>query len=79
VVQGIDTPTAAHIHEASAGVNGPIRITLATPAAGNPGQVSGCVAVGEAIRNKLRNSPGKFYVNVHTIAFPDGALRGQLF
>jgi hypothetical protein len=78
-IQAIDTPTAAHIHEAFAGVNGPVRITLAIPATGNPGHVSGCVAIGEAIRNKLRNSPGKFYVNVHTIAFPDGALRGQLF
>jgi hypothetical protein len=78
-VRGIDTPTAAHIHANKAGVNGAIAVALVPPAAGNPGTSSRCVNAPNAVVNALTSRPANFYVNVHTAAFPGGALRGQLF
>jgi hypothetical protein len=79
-VFGISTPNAAHIHEAEAGTNGPIRVTLTAPSSGNPGASSGCVTgIAAAVLARIRNTPGNFYINVHTGQFPAGAVRGQLF
>lgn len=78
VVDRLDEPTLAHIHAEKAGVSGPIFVTLSSPAAGNPGASSGCVAITATQYRALRNSPSNFYVNVHTIKFPNGAIRGQL-
>jgi CHRD domain len=78
-VRGIDRPTAAHIHFAKAGVNGPISLALTAPAVGNPGTSSGCKIASNALVNALTSRPANFYVNVHTVTFPGGALRGQLF
>jgi CHRD domain-containing protein len=78
-VTNIAVPTAAHIHNATAGVNGAIVVPLAAPAAGNPGTSSGCVAVGAALLTNIRVNATAFYVNVHTGQFPNGAIRGQLF
>jgi hypothetical protein len=80
VVRGIDNPIAAHIHAAKAGVNGPIVVPLIPiPVSGNPGTSSGCVSAGNSIVAALTSRPANFYVNVHTTAFPGGAVRGQLF
>jgi hypothetical protein len=80
-VQGIATPTVAHIHEAEAGTNGPIVVLLTpAPAAGNPGSSSNCLSgISGALLNRIRNTPGNFYINVHNGQFPAGAMRGQLF
>jgi hypothetical protein len=74
-VQRIDSATMAHIHRGAAGVAGPIVVTLPTP---RP-FADGCVTVTAALANEIRGNPAGFYVNVHTGAFPSGALRGQLF
>ena len=80
LVHGIDTPVAAHIHNAPAGRNGPIVVPLTPPAQGNPGNASGCIAnLDPALLAAIEQNPGAFYVNVHTAAFPEGAARGQLF
>jgi hypothetical protein len=79
IVNNIGDPTAAHIHRGRAGVNGQIVVTLNAPNVGNPGLSRGCETVGDALAEAIRNHPQRFYVNVHTGAFPGGAVRGQLF
>jgi hypothetical protein len=67
-------------HSELAGRNGPIVVTLTPPEQGNPGNSSGCVANFDPnLLNAITQNPGAFYVSIHTIQFPDGALRGQLF
>lgn len=80
IVNNIDAPTMAHIHRGLAGINGPIVVTLTHPLTGNPGASSDCIDnVDAALGTEIRGNPGRFYINVHTTAFPNGALRGQLF
>ena len=75
-VNGI-TPTDAHIHDAFAGVNGPVAIGLEQDA-GNPRlfTVPADAVLDEAMVDKLL--AGGLYLNVHTSAAPAGAIRGQI-
>jgi len=70
---------AGHIHRAAPGSNGGVVVDLG--AFGEPfGSTSaGCTTVDNwrLLRN-LVNTPGKFYVNLHTTAYPGGEIRGQL-
>ena len=78
-VKNLDAPVAAHIHRGRRNENGPIVIPLTPPSGGNPGTSSGCVdGVAAALTTELSEHPNRFYVNVHTTAFPGGAIRGQL-
>ena len=88
-VDGIETATAAHIHEAAAGTNGPVVANLAAPGDGN---AADCLSEGEVgpgttpkfpgnpagIVADILANPADYYVNVHNAAYPGGALRGQL-
>lgn len=79
-VDGIGTPTAAHIHRNVAGLNGPIVVPLAYPDTGDPGASSGCVpGLDRTLLTQIQSRPSAFYVNVHTEQFSAGAVRGQLF
>jgi hypothetical protein len=75
--------TVAHIHAARESFNGAISLPLIAPVApggGNPGASVTCVAVPPAgLIAAMRANPANFYINVHTAAFPNGVLRGQLF
>lgn len=75
---GIDLPVLmAHIHEAPAGSNGPIVVPLImTPSAS--GDFSGCVTADRELIKDITKNPSEYYVNVHNVPFPGGALRGQL-
>jgi hypothetical protein len=77
-VGNLDPPAAAHIHEGRKFENGPVVVPLTQPATGDPGASSGCVTVAAELAAAIQADPRAYYVNVHTTAFPDGAVRGQL-
>ena len=74
-VRDIAPARAAHIHEAPAGVAGPVIIALAPPTGGTS---QGCVSVTRDFAKEFIKNPGDYYVNVHNAEFPGGAVRGQL-
>lgn len=79
--------TGFHIHSGAAGGNGPVVINsgLASPVAvTGDGKLRYQVQIDPANRSQalavagLFRTPAAYYVNVHTTAFPAGAMRGQL-
>lgn len=74
-IDGIETPTAAHIHEGGESEAGPVVLPLETPVEGS---LDACVADQAELSARIAENPANFYVNVHNAEFPDGAIRGQL-
>lgn len=74
-VDGIDDFTAAHIHEGRKGKDGPPVMKLELM--GDDGR-DVCVDADKELLAKIARKPGEYYVNVHTVRYPDGAVRGQL-
>ena len=74
-VAGLDGVTAAHIHTGGPGENGAPVVPFEAPEGGTSG---GCAKVTAEVSAALLANPGGYYVNVHTRAFPGGAIRGQL-
>jgi CHRD domain-containing protein len=85
-VQSMTGVTMAHIHSGVAGTNGPIRVTLYSgPVTGavNGRLVEGSFTATDVngltlneLLNEMRN--GNAYVNVHSLAFPNGEIRAQV-
>lgn len=77
-VRRIDDVVAAHIHKGGPGVDGGIVVDLITaPESGN--RFTGCTAdVAKSTIRQILRRPRRYYVNVHTVAFQGGAVRGQL-
>jgi hypothetical protein len=86
-LQGITDVIAAHIHLGAAGGNGPVVVNLFTGPTTGP--VDGILVQStfsaadvdsstsfESLIEQMRNRGA--YVNVHTTAFPDGEVRGQI-
>ncbi len=78
-VKNVTQPMAAHIHRGAKGKNGPIVVALKAPSDGDPGAASGCVDVSSSNARAILKNPSRFYWNIHTHDFPDGAVRGQVF
>lgn len=73
---GLTTPAfAAHIHRASAGVNGPVVVDFQWATTGGMGCVDG---VDADLIKAIRQNPSDYYINVHNPTVPSGAVRGQL-
>lgn len=72
VTSGITNATAAHVHRAPSGVNGPVVFGLT----GGPNNWSGSGVLSAADVALLRNEG--LYVNVHSSANPGGEIRGQI-
>lgn len=68
--------TLSHIHRGAEGVAGPFVVDF-TPTYVN-GKASGTVPIDAGLVSEILSNPAGFYVNVHTSAFPGGAVRGQL-
>ncbi len=66
------TPTAAHIHDGVAGVNGPVLHSLSIVGS----TLQGTVVLTPEQQPKLANQG--LYVNVHSAANPGGQIRGQI-
>jgi CHRD domain len=68
--------TAAHIHKGAAGTNGPVVVPFTAP--GAKGDSSGCSPADAALITGILANPSGYYVNVHTMEHPAGAIRAQL-
>lgn len=68
-------PTAAHIHEAARGVNGPVIVPLVRTDA-NVWSVPEKAMLTEA--QYAAHRAGNLYVNVHSTTHPNGEIRGQI-
>ncbi|MDB5065561.1 MAG: hypothetical protein JWM18_1995 [Chloroflexi bacterium] len=68
----VGTPSAAHIHKGAAGTSGPIVVVLSPTAAHT------CVASPGPVLQGIAADPSGYYVNIHSNAYPGGAVRGQL-
>ena len=71
--------TLAHIHRGAVGVNGPVIHNLFLGPAGGlnaSAPVTGVLQLSAADVTDLTS--GNFYVNVHTVTFPGGEIRGQI-
>ena len=77
-VGNLDTPMAAHLHKGRQFENGPIVVPLTPPTNGAHGASSGCATVDAGLAADILAHPRAYYANVHTAAFPGGAVRGQL-
>jgi hypothetical protein len=69
--------TGAHIHYATGPNANQIAVPFTLPSPFT-GTASGCLNVARALVKQILQHPGDFYVNVHTTAFPAGALQGTL-
>ena len=74
-MSGISPVTSAHVHAGSIGADGPIVAAFPELAPGAPAR---CAAVADEVIKRIQKEPGKYYVDVHTTEFPNGAARGQL-
>ncbi|HYI46234.1 MAG TPA: CHRD domain-containing protein [Actinomycetota bacterium] len=77
--KGIGRARGAHVHQGPRGVAGPTHMRLFTSKKGKRSPVEGCHSgVGVETIEAMHDDPSNYYVDVHTRAYPDGAVRGQL-
>ena len=74
---GLPTVVATHIHHGEAGTNGPMFWEI------NPGYKGDSVRgratdVPPGVVALIARDPSEYYLKLHTVKFPGGAIRGQL-
>lgn len=71
--QGAEPPYTAHIHHAPAGETGPVVATIEFGPFG-----SACGDIDKKVLRDITRDFASYYIDIHTVEFPDGAMRGQL-
>jgi hypothetical protein len=79
----ITAPFAGHIHTGAAGANGAVVVPFFAVPGGatlpaNLTGIAGCLASDQATVDSIKANPAGFYVNMHTVDFRAGVMRGQL-
>jgi hypothetical protein len=69
------TPSAGHIHNAAAGVNGPVVFPLGSAPFSSPINYTSVALTAAQETDLMANN---YYVNLHTAAIPGGEIRAQL-
>ncbi len=85
LVSNMNNITAAHIHSAAAGVNGPVRVPFFTGPTTSISQgtlVEGSFTAADVTGIDFNTLLGEMragtaYVNVHSTTYPGGEIRGQ--
>ncbi|HST26007.1 MAG TPA: CHRD domain-containing protein [Gaiellaceae bacterium] len=73
-VKGITKVTASHIHIGKAGTAGNVVVAFFAGSL----KTTGCVKSTSAVVKGIEKNPKGYYVNIHTVKYPAGAIRGQL-
>lgn len=74
-LHGFVGATYAHIHQGAKGKSGPIVIPLSTASKLHH---AGCVTASATLLAAIAKDPSAYYVNVHSVRYPQGAVRAQL-
>ncbi len=69
------TPTAAHIHNAAAGTNGPVVFGLGAAPFTSPVKYTSAALTTQQEADLKANN---YYVNIHSSTFPGGEIRAQI-
>ena len=91
-VTGIDKVTSAHIHNGEIGENGPVIALRCSANDTVTGDINGTLTQGNVTGDMLKVSSGATqllelalamkngtaYVDLHTVDYPDGEIRGQI-
>jgi hypothetical protein len=75
---GLTGIVEAHIHVGALGTDGADVVTIPIRGLNSKAKMAPCVNTKERVANAILANPAGYYLNVHTSAFPDGAVRGQL-
>ncbi|HEX4812353.1 MAG TPA: CHRD domain-containing protein [Nonomuraea sp.] len=80
--RNVAAPTAAHLHRAPQGRNGPVVVPFFEAKKGLPAGVNGVAGVAKTsaqVAGRIWTNPANWYANLHNAQFPGGAVRGQLY
>ena len=73
-LKGISKVNASHIHKAPTGKAGNVVVAFFAGSL----KTKGCVKAAKSIITAIEKHPSGYYVNIHTVKYPAGAIRGQL-
>jgi len=74
-LRGFTGATFAHIHKGASGAAGNIVLPLSTATKLHH---RGCVAASAGLISAIQADPSGYYVNIHSVSYPAGAVRAQL-